>query len=267
MHGDTEHRRGLASSCATGLLALGAAALIACSSSPPQPATPAELVDQVTYESGEQAQISLQSGAEDGLSVTHEVVRSGDAAGVAVLEPDDPQFRGNVGYRSEWQSDFHADAGGEFWYGVSVYVPDDWNQGSNDNFFNDRIIFQFHEGTGSSPAMSLHLRADDDRFVLRRRTVDGFAYPWSMPFETDRWYDFVFHVRWSQDDDGFVQLFLDQRLIGEYQGRTLVDGESIYTKWGIYGQPTRILIDDVRIAEGRTGGLDLVSPEEPLAQP
>ena len=68
-------------------------------------------------------------------------------------------------------------------------------------------------------------------------------------------------------DRAFVQLFLDQRLIGEYQGRTLVDGESIYTKWGIYGQPTRILIDDVRIAEGRTGGLDLVSPEEPLAQP
>jgi len=265
MHRGTAHRRGPASSRAKAfvvpLLALGAAAFIGCSgSAPAPPATPAALVDAVTYESGEQAKISRQSGAADGLSVTHDLARAGSAAGVAVLEPGDDQFQGNVGYRSEWQSDFHADAGGEYWYGISLYLPGDWDQGSNDNFFDDRIIFQFHEGTGSSPALSLHIRAADNRLVLRRRTGDGFEYPWSMPFEVDRWYDLAFHVRWTQDDDGFVQLFLDGQLLGEAHGPTLTDGASVYTKWGIYGQPTRILVDEVRIAEGRTGGLALVSP-------
>ncbi|MGE3962238.1 MAG: polysaccharide lyase [Dehalococcoidia bacterium] len=255
--------RRVAASCTVGLLALGAAAFIACGDGATrEPPEPAVLVDAVTYEAGEQAKISQQSGAPDGLAVTDETTRAGDAAGVAVLRPGDQQFRGTIGYRSEWQSDFQAVPGTEYWYGVSLYLPDDWDQGSNANFFDDRIVFQFHEGTGSSPAMSLHVREDDGRLVLRRRTEDGFEYPWSTPFETERWYDFAFHVRWSQEDDGFVQLFVDGELIGEYQGRTLVDGRIIYTKWGIYGQPTRILVDEVRIAEGRAGGLALVSPDQ-----
>ncbi|MCK9494986.1 MAG: polysaccharide lyase [Dehalococcoidia bacterium] len=254
--------------CATGLLALGAAALLGCRGS--DEVSPAVLVDSVTYESGEQAQISLQASADDALTTTDREVREGVTAGVALLREGDGQFRGDLGYRSEWQSDFHAEEGHEYWYGISMYLPEDWDQGENTNFFDDRIIFQFHEGTGSSPALSLHINADQGLFTVRRRANDhrdgdDFEYLGSMPFETERWYDFAFHIKWSQDDDGFAHIFADGEEVRDYEGPTLVDGESVYTKWGIYGQPTRILIDEVRIAEGGEGGLALVSPSDALA--
>ena len=256
-------RRGLAT-CAVGLVALSAAAILGCSDDSSSElldsGPPAVLVDTVSYEEGEHAKISRQMAAPDALSVTGIEARAGEAAGLAVLREGAEQFRETLGYRSEWQSDFHAEAGPDYWYGLSVFLPEDWDQGTNRGFFDDRIIFQFHEGTGASPALSLHVREAQGDFMVRRRTSDGFDYLWTMPFETDEWFDFAFHVRWSQDDDGFVQIFADGDLVYEYRGSTLVDGESIYTKWGIYGQPTRILLDEIRIAEGRSGGLDIVTP-------
>ena len=247
---------------ASGLIALGAAALLACAScTEPEPPPPAVLVDSVTFESGEVANVSLQTAADDALSVTDSVARAGDLAGLALLREDDEQFRGDLGYRSEWQSSFDAERDKEYWYGFSVYLPEDWDQGDNEDFFDDRIIFQFHEGTGSSPALSLHLDDGDDRFFIRRRTDDGFEYLWSMEFETERWYDFALNVVWSRDDDGLVRLYVGGEFIGEYEGETLVDGRLVYAKWGIYGQPTRIFLDEIRIAEGHENGLDIVSPD------
>lgn len=251
--------RGLLRSCVGGLLALGAAALIACRE---EPADPAVLVDEVTFESGAEARVSLQAAAEDALRVVTSPVRGGDHAGMAILREGDDQFRGDLGFRSEWQSSFKATTGVDYWYGISVYMPDDWHQGDNPNTFDDRIIFQFHEGTGSSPALSLHIRSGEQHLQVRRRAEGGrFDYLWSMPFETRRWYDIAFQIRWSQDDDGRVQIFVDRQLVHHYEGPTLVDGTSTYPKWGIYGQPTRVFIDEVRIAEGRAGGLSLVSPD------
>lgn len=244
---------------AVGIAALSAAALLACAQE--REPDPAILVEEVTYEAGDHAQISEQTAAPDALSITNEIVRQGQAAGMAVLREDDEQFRGDLGYRSEWQNGYIATMGNEYWYGWSVYLPEDWDLGENHDFFDDRIIFQFHEGTGSSPALSLHVDDGEDRFFVRRRaSEDSFDYLGSLPFETERWYDFAFHVRWSRGDDGFLDVFVDGELAGEYEGPTLVDGRSVYAKWGIYGQPTRIILDEIRIAEGRDGGLDLVSP-------
>lgn len=257
--------RPAASSRTRSLIALGAAAILACAACAERdPGPPAVLVDSVTYESGEVANVSHQIGETDGLSVTDAQARTGEASGMALLREGDEQFRDELGYRSEWQSGFQAEMGTEYWYGMSFYVPDDWNRGDNDDFFDDRIIFQFHEGTGSSPALSIHLDEEEggDRFFIRRRTDDGFDYLWSMEFETERWYDFAVNVVWSHDsDEGFVRLYIDQEYVGEYEGATMVDGRIIYTKWGIYGQPTRLFIDEVRIAEGSAGGLEVVSPE------
>ena len=37
------------------------------------------------------------------------------------------------------------------------------------------------------------------------------------------------------------------------------DSPSVYAKWGIYGQPTRLLVDEVRIVEG-ADGIALATP-------
>lgn len=200
----------------------------------------------------------MQAAADDGLRTTSETTRLGEFAGESLLRPGDPQYRNRLGYRSEWQSKFHAERDTEYWYSASFYLPEDWDQGKNRSF-NDRIILQFHEGTGGSPVFSLHLDDDSSFFVRRKRADDSFQYLWSAPFQTERWYDFVFQAKWTDDDDGYFRIYFNQRLVSEYEGRTLADGSTVYTKWGIYGQPTHVLFDEVRIVEGEDG-LRLASP-------
>jgi len=226
---------------------------------PRAPAIVAVEHQRVTYESGEVVPYS-QSSVEGRLDVTSEIVRTGDHAGTVLLLPDDPAYRGELGYRSEWQSDFYAEAGKEYAYGVSYYFPEDWDQGTNRRTFDDRIIFQFHEGNGKSPAFSLHIDAEDGMLRLRQRRPNGdFAFHWSTPLEAGKWYDIAFRTKWSRDDDGYMQVYLNGRLAYEYLGRTLTDSSRVYTKWGIYGQPTRLIVDDVRIVEG-ADGLTLATP-------
>ncbi len=243
---------------AAGLLALGALVVLALVGiEAPAASAEATQLRRMTFEAGETpGKGDLQQASAAGrIDVTEETSRLGDAAGVATLLPADPQYRGNRGYRSEWQSAFRAQAGGEYWYGVSYYLPEDWNQGTNREF-DDRIIFQFHEGSSGSPTFSLHLDEERERFLVRHRKPDGtFEYLGSAPFEEERWYDLAFHVRWSEDGDGAFRFFVDGRQEGAYAGQTLNEESSVYTKWGIYGQPTRVFFDEVRIVEGADGSL------------
>src|SRR5690606_8908122 len=68
---------------------------------------------RVTYEAGEE-EIYSQTPGPDRLSTTDLIARLGSRAGTVLLLPDDPAYRGNLGYRSEWQSDVYADEGSEY---------------------------------------------------------------------------------------------------------------------------------------------------------
>lgn len=207
---------------------------------------------RVTYEAGEE-EIYHQAPNGDRLSYTTETARLGSRAGTVLLLPDDDQYRGNLGYRAEWQSPFYADEGNEYAYAASYYLPEDWYQGTNPNTFNDRIIFQLHEGHGS-PTFSLHIHAGDERFFVRHKLAERrFETLWSGDFETEEWYDFAFRARWSHSSDGFFQVYLNGQLVHQYTGQTLNDSDRLYTKWGIYGQPTKLLVDEVSIVEGPDG--------------
>jgi hypothetical protein len=219
---------------------------------PTPPAIPgpgASLLRHVTYELGSELSETLQTETSYGLQAVGGAARLGGLGGEALLRPGDPSFRGDLGFRSEWQSTFRASRDIEYWYGVSVNLPADWDQGSNRGTFDDRIIFQFHEGTGGEPAFSLHINEDANRIALRRKIGEReFDYRWSTAIETNRWYDFAFVARWTRTSAGYFHVYLDGRLVHRYSGPTLVDGSIIYTKWGIYGQPARVLFDEVWIA-------------------
>ncbi len=209
----------------------------------------------VSYEDGEQMPPS-QEPRDGRLGITRDLVREGSRAGTVLLLPSDPAYQG-LGYRAEWQSDVYAQEGREYAYGVSYYLPGDWNQGRNPRTFDDRIIFQFHEGTGTPPTFSLHLDAERERIFVRHLQDDGdFDGLWSTELEAGRWYDFAFRVLWSRGGDGFFQVYLDGRLRYQYNGPTLNDARRIYTKWGIYGQPTKLVVDEVSIVEGADGLFD-----------
>ncbi len=217
----------------------------------------------VSYESGLSTTEQSQTSA-DGLGTTQEAARRGVSAGYALLRPDDPRWSGG-GFRAEWHGEDHTSGpGAERWHGISYYFPSNYNQGRNAATWDDRIIFQFADE--GSPMFSLHLDAARQELWVRRKmpekNTDGsprFQELARWKFSTQRWYDLAFHIRWTKDGTGVFELYVDREKKVDYRGRTLGERDATYSKWGIYGQPTRLLFDEVRIASG-ANGLDAISP-------
>jgi len=228
----------------------------------PASAGDASLLRAVTYEAGTFSDHGMQTSA-NGLGVTGEAARTGSSAGYAILRPEDPRWSGG-GFRAEWHGDDHISGPGtERWHGISYYFPSDYNQGTNSTW-NDRIVFQFADE--GSPMFSLHLDARTQELWVRRKLPERdsggnpqFEELARWKFSTERWYDVAFHIRWTRDGSGVFEVYVDDVKKVAYEGRTLGERDVTYSKWGIYGQPTKLFFDDVRILEG-ADGLSLVNP-------
>jgi len=207
------------------------------------------LLRHTTYEPGSPTREEAHTATSHALSTTS-IARTGERAGVALLKPGDPTWHAG-GYRAEWHAQDHVGAGKERWQGISYYFPRDYNQGKNSTW-NDRIIFQYTDE--GSPMFSLHLDAERQQLFLRRKTSTGgtqtFQELGRWSFQTDRWYDIAFHAVWSKGGDGVFEVYVDGEREVSYRGRTLAVRDTTYSKWGVYGQPTKLYFDEIRIAEG-----------------
>jgi len=134
--------------------------------------------------------------------------------------------------------------GEEWYYAWSTYVPSG-QQWAYDSDWN--IITEWHHsGPDCGPPLSLGvLDATPPRLY-----VNALAIPkarsgnctvtqhkkWLLPLATDRWMDFVVHVKWSSNPDvGFLELWQDGRLkIPKTFAATLYPGQGVYFKQGFY---------------------------------
>lgn len=234
--------------------------------------TPLEVLRHTTYERGEDRLESAHTSTSYGLGVTREASRRGSSAGVALLLPGDS--KSNNGYRAEWHGVDAVGRGVERWQGISFYLPRDWDQGENPKTSDRRTIFQWHAtASGSvqvSPIYGLQLSgtsdAPDYAFYRKENYIDSDGRVrskkvvlWRQSAPINRWVDFAFDTIWSTGRDGKMDLYVNGELVYSFTGATLTGKTNIYSKWGIYGQPTRIFFDEVRIAEG-PGQLRAVSP-------
>jgi hypothetical protein len=226
-----------------------------------------QLSRRASYEEDEErVEEAHTSSATSGLTVTTAAARLGDAAGVALLQLGDERNR--EGYRSEWHSRFGAQLGVEYWHGISYYLPADWNQGENPDTFDLRIVFQFHtsDNVGWSPIYGF-LVVDGESgpywsFYRKESERGPDVDLWTEDAKLETWVDFAINVKWTTEPDGFIRVYRNQQLVYEESGiATMQPGSTSgpYSKWGIYGQPTRILFDEARIAEG-SDRLAAVSP-------
>ncbi|HSN21512.1 MAG TPA: heparin lyase I family protein [Usitatibacter sp.] len=176
--------------------------------------------------------------------------RDGRQAVELVTLPGDDQVHGS----GDWERDDlelapspdYCNEGQEEWWAVSILFPDDYVwKGLGE-------VMDFHHHADGGQA-NLNLVAGPQGLRLH-----GFYGDVKNPREykaelgrirRNRWYDFVYHVKWTSRGDGFLTAWLDGRKVLSHRGPTLYPGISCYLKLANYhtpaGRPSSIVFDRV----------------------
>jgi len=142
--------------------------------------------------------------------------------------------------------------GREQWWAHSLLFPDDFVAPDSG------LVFNFHQtGRGSGQAnFQLRVKSDALSFegaggpvVATRSSSPGRYFAPVGPLVRNRWYDFVYHVRWSSEADGFMYAWVDGVRKLAHRGPTLYAGMGCYLKLANYhlptGQPSSVIHDRV----------------------
>ena len=148
------------------------------------------------------------------------------------------------GERSELLYGTGEREGDESWWAWSTYFGDDFNPNPDTDW---NIFTQWHH-TGSSGQANVHFEVNT-RYApwkIQLRTFGGQANQNQQVFlladvERNKWYDFVFHVRWAPDNTGFVEVWVNGALVLPLTYRpTTYAGEGVYLKQGLYRGPSNL---------------------------
>jgi hypothetical protein len=170
------------------------------------------------------------------------------------LHDDDPLV--SSGVRSEISRDSDP-VDGERWLGVRFFLEDYAVDDADES-----IIQWHHPAGGGSPPLGLWV--SNGRFLVTH-TTDGiqnesYEYGEAGDAPSDAWVSVVFHIKWSNDDDGILEVWIDGEQVMDYVGPTSYDlDEGNYLKLGVYkwpwiegptDVPQRVLYaDDLRIGD------------------
>lgn len=162
----------------------------------------------------------------------------------------------------------YCNRGQEEWWSHSVLFPDDYVFPPGPEA---GIVFDFHH-TGSRgqanfevqtvPGMGLRLRGHGGAAVDsgRYEAVVPDPYGAAAGVTRNRWYDFTYHVRWSDQQDGFFTAWLNGKKVLSHRGPTLYGGMSCYLKLANYHAPfgkASSVIHDRIVRGGSSGAVSL----------
>jgi hypothetical protein len=150
-------------------------------------------------------------------------------------------------------------AGQEQWWAHSILFPNDYVDPpmSTASSWNWGVVFDFHQSAGSGPvtfeveAMPATAISPDRPTGLRFSGAGGDpANPTTYsaaigPVVRNVWYDFIYHVKWSWNSDGFFYAWVNGEQKLAYTGPTLYVGQGCYLKLANYhsalGQPVAVI--------------------------
>lgn len=207
-----------------------------------------------------------------------ELVSSPVRAGNKALKVTYKKTDGQDTKRAELAGDF-APGNSERWYGISIYVPTSFT--TTEGSF---IITQFHDQPDDGEAYKippLFLATNGQRLTLGNRWDTRKITPprdvqrqdWDLGLlPKGRWVDFVFHVKWSHQSDGILEVFQDGKMVVSKTGTNSYNDQSgPYMKLGMYASgieshpeeynftQQEIYFDEVRVGDAGASYQD-VSP-------
>ncbi len=236
------------------------------------------------FESGDLSQwASKEAARDDSIQIVTDPVRSGNYAAKFTVRAGERVSNGN---RAEIIHDNGDRAGSEVWVRWSFLIPRDfvdvewkpkfwqcigqWHDQPDEKLGETWADFPAHSPSiavyytskNGAPAIEIwsgtYAKDEIQKVVARAPIVKG------------QWQDVMFHIRWSQGDDGFVEPFLNGApLIApdttEHRacGPNMWNGASHYLKIGLYRNSEILDTNSVYFDEVRSGPTrDSVAPSE-----
>lgn len=214
------------------------------------------------FESGDLSQLRTQRAQTDSLTIVTSPVRAGKHAARTLLRASDPEVNG--GQRAEFSDspkDTKIEMEKEYWYGLSIFIPGDFAAPTKSN----AVLFQWHtQRSGPSPVLAI--RVKDDNWLITGNATEKRRTLAKIPFEKDRWTDWVVHVRWSAERKGFWTIWKDGVEVVNERDIVTQFPEALgpYAKFGQYHSvgevPQNIVyFDEYRVA-GPDGSYAAVAP-------
>lgn len=214
------------------------------------------------------------------FTLSDSVARKGRYSARFELDKDDQELYS--GKRSEIHLANNAEAEG--WFGFSNYLPKSYvkDEGAE-------CIAQWHETpdfelgeTWRSPPLLLEVKNDHFFVVVMwatdpvntNNTISGRKDFDLGPVTKDVWNDWVFHIKWSWQSDGVLEVWKNKKQVVSYFGPNSYNDQKFpYFKTGIYkwswntaegrskstARKRIIYVDEVKVA-GKNAGIDAVSP-------
>jgi len=155
----------------------------------------------------------------------------------------------------------NAAVGKDTWYGFSIYLPDDYKSdpiweavtqwhnvpdaGESDEL-NPPVALWTNDGVwGISRIWDTNTKTVKTDYTGRTKYDLG-------KYQTGKWTDFVFRIRWSPKSDGLMQVWKDGKLVVDEAGPVgFSDKVGPYMKMGIY-KGWRDRYDPVGVVKART---------------
>ena len=166
----------------------------------------------------------------------------------------------------------------EVWYGWAFMIPEDFiDNDENGTGFN--VIAQWHDQSGTpenrstnNPPISVLYGTDNGLtgIGIKYGLNDVNRHFMALEeIEKGVWYELIFHIGWSQDWDGFTEVWMDGKLItnGTVIGPNMHHWKPHYWKAGLYrgevGQDTTLTNNSIYYDEFRIGqSFDDVNPSQ-----
>jgi hypothetical protein len=131
------------------------------------------------------------------------------------------------------QNEPHEIVGEEYWYGWSIFFPNDYP-----NIFpTETALGQFKSNYVNAPVV-MFLDFPNGywmQFVqIRGRHFQDSYLLIDEEELRGRWHDIVVHARWSNNDDGFIKVWVNDVLKANYSGALTRYINQIYFKYGVY---------------------------------
>ena len=220
----------------------------------------ADVVWRGDFQTGDRSQWSgTEMVSADRLQIIDAPGRPGRYALRALVRQFDDPIHAS-GNRNELFYNSHEPMGSEYFYRWSTMFDP-----SYPSYRTWQVFTQWHQSAGCCGSPPVEFYVNGETMYLRVGPTDALPL-WNTPLVRGVWYDFVFHVRWSDNPNvGFVELYLNGDLVlARTRAATNFPGQLNYLKQGLY-RDVVIVPDGIIYHDGmiQATSLDDVFPPPP----